>query len=69
MKVKFEDVEFTKCSEYDPFSSHANSYGVATFWRADICVGFANYISCTARTKAECVKEARRMVSRINAKR
>lgn len=67
MKVKFEDVRFEKCSEYDPYSTHANSLGLATFWRATVCVGFFRYESCTARTKSECLKEARRMVREINA--
>ncbi|MCX4355900.1 MAG: hypothetical protein OSJ43_06700 [Oscillospiraceae bacterium] len=67
MKVKFEDVRFEKCGEYDPYSTHANSYGMADFWRATVCVGFFDYRYCSARTKADCIKEARRMVREINA--
>lgn len=67
MKVKFEDVKFTKCSEYDPFSRYANTYGMATFWRADIWVKFMDTRNCVGRTKSECIKEARKMIKEINA--
>ena len=57
--MKLKDVDFIKCSEYDPFSSKANSLGMKTFWRAD----YNGETIAYGDTKAKCLKEVRRYIS------
>lgn len=60
-KPKFKDVRFTKCEEY-----FMGEY--KTFWRADYkpnSVTFQWETLATARTKAECMKEAREQLKSL----
>lgn len=59
--IKFNDVEFIKCEEYDPFDTRANSYGMRSFWRADY---YGETIVTSCDTKAECIKEVRAYIKR-----
>lgn len=60
MAMKMKDVEFVKCEEYNPMHRKANSLGVRSFWRADY---HGETIATLCDTKAECMREVRRIIS------
>ena len=62
-KMKFCDVNFERCEEYNPFSPRANKLGMCSFWRADY---YGDTIATACRTKAECVAEVRRYIRAYN---
>lgn len=59
--MNISDVTFTKCKEYAPYSDKADKLGMKTFWRAD----YNGETLAIADTKAECVKEARTALRRM----
>ena len=55
--MKMKDVNFVKCTEYNPYHEKANSLGIRSFWRADY-----NGLSLAwADTKKECIEIVRRL--------
>lgn len=60
--LKFKDVRFRCFDEYDPKSRFADKNGNVKFWIAEILINDEYDWICYAHTKAECEKEARRLV-------